>query len=313
MGHNTEACQHGHTHAHHSLSGKKMGIAIFLNLLITVLQFLGGIVSGSVALLSDALHNFSDVVSLLLSFVSNRLAKKKETSKETYGYKRAEILSAFINSLSLIAIALFLVYEAIERLLNPQEVLSDWVIYFALASIVVNFISVLILSSDAKENMNIKSAYLHLLTDVMTSVAVLIGGILMKYFSIYKIDSILSILIAIYLIFSTYKLLVASTKILMQFTPKNTNIKKIATEINQIENIKNVHHVHIWQLNERELFFESHIDLKNDIPVSGFQEILLPFSRIPCHAQQMRYTACLKINCSLQEARLYNQYDFCRF
>lgn len=265
---------HKHDHSHHHISGKNIGITILLNIMITIAQMIGGAISGSVALLTDALHNFSDVISLLLSYFTNRLAKRKSTLKQTYGYKRAEILSAFINSATLIFIAIYLIIEAIDRFYNPQPVLSDLVIYFAFGSIVINFISVLLLSKDAKENMNMKSAYLHLLTDVMTSVAVMIGGILMKYFEIYWIDSVLSILIAIYLIYSSYKILWASIKILMQFTPEEVDVEKISDEIKALDQIKNVHHVHFWQLNDKQLFFEAHIDLELDLRITEFQEIL---------------------------------------
>jgi len=266
----------GHEHSHNSsqVSGKNMAIAIILNVIITLGQIIGGIISGSVALLSDALHNFSDVVSLFLSYITNRLAGQKSTEKQTYGYKRAEIISAFVNAATLIAIAIYLIVEAVDRFLNPQIVDFDIVIYFAIGSIVINFISVLILHKDSKENINIKSAYLHLLTDVLTSVAVMIGGFLMKYFGIYRIDSILSVLIAIYLIFSSYKLLIESIKILMQFTPKEIDIQDICLNINKIEEVKNTHHVHLWQLNDKDIFFEAHIDLVEDIRITDFQKVL---------------------------------------
>lgn len=272
--------EHSHSPHSHEISGKNIGIAVFLNIIITISQVIGGIISGSVALLTDALHNFSDVISLLLSYITNRLAKRKSTEKQTYGYKRAEILSAFINSVTLIAIAIYLIVEAIKRFSNPQSVLSDLVIYFAFGSIIINFISVLLLHKDAKESMNIKSAYLHLLTDVMTSIAVMIGGILMKYYEVYWVDSVLSIGIAIYLIFSTYKLLTDSLKILMQFTPKDIVVKEISDQISGLSQIKNVHHVHLWQLNDKDVFFEAHIDLEKDIQITEFQEILMEIEKI---------------------------------
>ncbi|MCP4177786.1 MAG: cation transporter, partial [bacterium] len=271
MGHN-----HCNDQGHHShnISGKNLGVAVFLNILITVFQFLGGIVSGSVALLTDALHNFSDVISLLLSYFTNRLARRKPTIKQTYGFKRGEILSALINSLTLIAIAIFLIVEALERFSAKQTINSNIVIYFALGSIIINFISVVLLHKDSKESLNIKSAYLHLLTDVMTSIAVMIGGILMKYFNIYWIDSVLSICIAAYLIFSSYKLLRTSLKILMQFTPQEIDFYDVRDQIISIENIENIHHVHLWQLNDKDLYFEAHTDLKKDINITEFQDIL---------------------------------------
>jgi len=271
---------HDHSHSSHELSGKKIGLTILLNILITLGQIVGGIISGSVALLSDALHNFSDVVSLLLSYFTHRLAKRKSTARQTYGYKRAEIISAFINSVTLIAIAIYLIVEAVERFFAPREVLSDLVIYFALGSIIINFLSVVLLHKDAKESMNIKSAYLHLLTDVMTSVAVLIGGILMKYFEFYWVDSLLSVAIALYLIFASYKLLIESLKILMQFTPTSIDVEEISSEIEILEEVKNVHHVHFWQLNDKEIFFEAHLDLEKDLRITDFQNIITAVDKI---------------------------------
>ncbi len=265
-----------HDHHHHSyqVSGKNMAVAIFLNILITVGQIIGGLISGSVALLTDALHNFSDVVSLLLSYITNRIAKRESTTKQTFGFKRAEILSAFVNAAVLIGIAVFLIVEAAQRFFQPHEIKSDLVIWFALGSIVINFISVLMLQKDAKESMNIKSAYLHLLTDVMTSVVVLVGGLLMKFYAVFWIDPLLSIGIALYLILSSYKLLAATIKILMQFTPSGIDLDQINKSITQIENVKNLHHVHVWQLDEKINLFEAHIDLSKDISITDFQKIL---------------------------------------
>lgn len=268
----------GHDHSHHQhtghVNGRNMAIAIVLNLIITAGQVIGGIISGSVSLLSDALHNFSDVVSLIVSYIANRLTIKRSTIQQTYGYKRAEILSAFINSATLIAIAIYLIVESVERFINPKQVNFNIVIYFAIGSIVINLISVIILHKDSRDNLNIKSAYLHLLTDVMTSIAVMIGGLLMKYFGIYRIDSILSLLIALYLIYSSYKLLIESVKILMQFTPKDVDIKELCAEIAEIGEVKNIHHVHVWQLNDKEMVFEAHIDLNKNINITEFQDVL---------------------------------------
>ncbi len=271
---------HNHSHSSTQVSGRNMAIAIILNLIITIGQIIGGLISGSVALLSDALHNFSDVISLILSYATNRLAKRKSTEQQTYGYKRAEIISAFVNSVTLIAIAIYLIVEAVERYINPQEVDYNIVIYFAIGSIIINLVSVIILHQDSKENMNIKSAYLHLLTDVLTSVAVMIGGLLMKYFGIYRIDSILSIIIAIYLIFSSYKLTIESIKILMQFTPKNLDVVDLCNSICKLDEVVNTHHVHLWQLNDKDIFFEAHIDLHNDIRITEFQDILVKIEKI---------------------------------
>ena len=192
---------HNHNHSHHKLSGRNLLISIFLNILITTAQIIGGIISGSLALISDAVHNLSDVISLVISYIANLLTnKKKQTLEKTFGYKRAEIIAAFVNAATLIVIAVFLGIEAIKRFNNPKIINSELVIWLALLGIAFNGFSVLLLRKDAAHNMNMRSAYLHLLSDMLTSVAVLAGGLLMKYFEIYWVDAVLTILISIYLL-----------------------------------------------------------------------------------------------------------------
>ncbi len=275
MGHSHEHNSHTSNHRHaRDLKGRNLFISIFLNILITVAQAIGGLWSGSLSLLSDALHNFSDVLSLIISYFANILSKKEASSNKTFGYKRAEIIAAFVNSSTLIIVAVFLIKEAIERFLEPREVASDLVIWLSLFGILANGFSVLLLRKDANSNMNMKSAYLHLLTDMMASVAVLIGGLLMKFFALYWIDPTLTILIACYLVYMGFDLLKASTRVLMLFTPDTIEVEKIVASILKINSIKNVHHVHIWQLNEEEVHLEAHIDFDRDINLSEFDIIL---------------------------------------
>jgi cobalt-zinc-cadmium efflux system protein len=272
MGHGHQ--HHGHSHAHPRTTGKNLLISIFLNSIITASQVVGGLLSGSLALLSDALHNFSDVLSLIVSYLANFLSKRKASVNKTFGYKRAEIIAAFVNAATLIVVAVILIKEAIERFIAPQEVTSSLVIWLSLLGILANGFSVLLLKKDSKNNMNMKSAYLHLLTDMLASVAVLVGGLLMKFFQLYWVDPALTLAIAIYLIFLGYDLLRDSTRVLMLFTPNSIQLQKIVGEISKMEPIKNVHHVHIWQLNEDEVHLEAHIDFKENLRLSDFDAIL---------------------------------------
>lgn len=277
---------HNHNHAHHhhgDLKGKNLLISIFLNILITLAQVIGGIVSGSLALLSDALHNFSDVLSLIISYVANKLSQKKASTNKTFGYKRAEIIAAFVNSSTLVVVAVLLIIEAVKRFQNPEEIGSNLVIWMSLLGIVANGFSVLLLKKDADTNMNMKSAYLHLLTDMMASVAVLVGGLLMKFFDVFWIDSVLTLLIGIYLIYMGYDLLRSSTRVLMLFTPEEINIKKIVEAVVNIPSVKNMHHIHVWQLNENEVHLEAHIDFDEDIQLSEFDRILNTIEELLYH------------------------------
>jgi len=283
---------HSHNHSHHNhsnLQGRNLLISIFLNILITAAQVVGGIVSGSLALLSDALHNFSDVISLVVSYVANKLSKKKASLQKTFGYKRAEILAAFINASTLIIVAVLLIIEAIKRFQNPQEIESNLVIWLSVIAILGNGFSVLLLKKDSEVNMNMKSAYLHLLTDMMASVAVLVGGLLMKFYNAFWVDSVLTFLIAIYLIWMGYDLLKSSTKVLMLFTPEEIPISKIVKAINNLEGIKNTHHIHVWQLNEEEIHFEAHIDFEKNITLSEFDNTLNTIEEILFHKFEINH------------------------
>ncbi|MBL7471464.1 cation diffusion facilitator family transporter [Robertkochia sediminum] len=274
---------HGHSHdhgAHQPLKGKNLLISILLNICITLAQVIGGLISGSLALLSDALHNATDVISLIISYVANRLARTKASTHRTFGYKRAEIIAAFINAVSLIVIAIILIAEAYKRILDPQPIGTGLVIWLAILGIVANGLSVLILKKDAGRNINMRSAYLHLLTDMMASVAVLIGGLLMKFFGIYWIDSVLTFLIGLYLIYVGYDLLRSSTRMLMLFTPDHIDVKALVRSVHQLEDVNKLHHIHVWGLNDDELHLEAHLDFKKDITLSRFNEILAQIETI---------------------------------
>ena len=274
---------HTHQHNHKQLKGRNLFISILLNILITVAQVIGGLVSGSLALLSDALHNFTDVISLMVSYIATVLSKKSASLHKTFGYKRAEILAAFVNAATLIIVAVILIKEAIIRIQHPLEIKSGLVIWLSLLGIMVNGLSVLLLKKDSERNMNMRSAYLHLLTDMLASVAVLIGGLLMKFYEIYWIDSVLTLVIALYLVWVGFDLLKDSFHVLMLFAPENIPIQDIVKEVQKLEQIKNVHHVHVWQLNEDETHFEAHVDFNENITLSQFDEVLNEIEELLFH------------------------------
>ena len=261
-------------HHHHDVSGKNLFITIVLNVIITLSQIVGGIFSGSLALLSDAMHNFSDVLALVIAYVANRLAARPNNESKTFGYKRAEILAALFNASVLIGIAIFLIIEAFHKFYHPEPVNSVWVIGLGTLSIVLNAASVLLIKDDSHDNMNIKAAYLHLLTDVMTSVAVVGGGVLMYYFGIFWVDPLISTLIALYLIWASYGLVKESSAILMQFTPEGIDVEEIVKAIEEESEIKNVHHIHIWKLNDHQINLEAHLDFNEDISLSESNRVI---------------------------------------
>jgi len=262
-----------HTHTH-EVKGRNLFITIILNLVITASQIVGGLLSGSLALLSDAVHNFSDVLSLVIAWWANKLSMRDNSTDKTFGYRRAEILATFVNASVLAGIGIYLLFESVDRFLNPEAISSQIVIYLALLSIVLNTASVLLVKNDSKENMNIKAAYLHLLTDVMTSVAVLVGGVAMLLYNIFWIDSVVTVLIAIYLLKSSWNLIKESASILMQFSPKETDLHEIRELIEQHPEVGGVHHAHFWRLDDKKSMFEAHIDLQTDMAISEATSVL---------------------------------------
>lgn len=267
--------ENNHVHIiKHEVKSNNLVFSILLNLLITVAQIVGGIISGSLALISDALHNFSDVLSLVFSLVAHKLSRRKASIDQTFGLKRAELIAAFVNAATLIIVAFILIYGAAERFFNPHEIESNLVIWLAALGILVNGLSVVLLKKDADHNLNMKSAYLHLLTDMMASVAVLVGGLLMKFYGWFWVDSVMTILIAIYLIIVGYDLIIKATKMLMLFTPEHIDIKEIVREVHKISGAGKLHHIHVWHLNEEEIHLEAHLDCPEDFTLSQFDEVL---------------------------------------
>ena len=263
-----------HHHHVHQIKGKNLFIAIVLNLIITFAQIIGGVLSGSLALISDGIHNVSDVGALVIAWWANALSQKESTPERSFGYKRAEILATLFNASVLIGVGIYLIVESIERFTNPQPIASEIVIYMAILGILLNAISVFLLKDDAHENMNMKAAYLHLLTDVMTSVAVLLGGLAMMFYEIYWIDSALCVLIAIYLIKSSLSLLYESSAILMQFAPKDIDAIEIKKHIQLNAAIADATHLHLWQLSDKESMLEAELNFKENLTLSEAQTVV---------------------------------------
>lgn len=262
-------------HHHHDQQGQNRSLllATLLNVLITVVEIIGGILSNSLALLSDAIHNFSDTLAILLAYVAGKVSKRKSNKRKTFGYKRIEILAAFFNALVLIGISVFLVYEAIIRFSDPEPIKGMLMLVVATAGLIFNLLSVLILRKHSGSSLNIRSAYLHLLGDTLSSFAVIIGGVLIYFFEIYWIDPAITILISIYIIKETWYVFRDSSNILMQATPEGLEIEEIIDELEKIDGIRNIHHIHLWSLSDKEFHFECHADLDEDLRLSDTSPI----------------------------------------
>lgn len=256
-------------HDHRSqVSENKVLVSVALNLLITAAEIFGGLISGSLALISDALHNFSDSISLIISYLALKLGQRENTLRLTYGHKRAEILAALFNASALLFVVFFLFRAALTRLREPMPIRGGLMVAVAALGLIANLVAVLLLRKDAGKNLNIKSAYLHLLADTLSSVGVLLGGILIIAFRITWVDPVLTIVIGLYVLVESWDIIKQTLKILMQATPEHIDILAIQRAIEELPEVANLHHVHVWGVTEHEIHFEGHVDVVKDMPIS---------------------------------------------
>jgi len=261
---------HDHHHHHHvdeTTSTARLVITMMLNFLITVVEIIGGLLSGSLSLLSDALHNFSDGIAIIISYIAIRLGKYPQTARYTFGLKRAEIIAAVINAGTLMVICFYLFKESYHRLVSPEHVSGGLMVAVASVGLVANVIGTMLLRQGSRSNLNIRAAYLHLLSDAVSSTAVIIGGLCIYFYQVYWVDPILTVLISIYILWESLKIVKEAINVLMMGTPQTISIENIKEELESIEGVLNIHHVHIWRLNEQVIHFEAHIDVE-DMPVS---------------------------------------------
>ena len=260
-----------HVHDTSNLSGKKILRVTLLNALITVAELIGGLVSGSLALLSDSVHNLSDTAAIALSYFANRVARRPRDSKRTFGYKRAEILAAFINSSVLFVISVFLIFGAWKRFRSPEEINGVLMITVASVGLAANLFSMLLLEKDSHGNLNIRSSYLHLLGDTISSVGVVLGGIVINIWGITWIDSLVTLLISLYILKASWGILSKTISIFMQSSP-DLDFDGIRKDIEGIDMVRNIHHVHAWMINENLIHFEAHIDME-DMKLSEAEKV----------------------------------------
>ncbi|MDF1572184.1 MAG: cation diffusion facilitator family transporter [Bacteroidales bacterium] len=258
---------------HHPVSGKNLLIATLLNLVITVVEIAGGLLSNSLALLSDALHNLSDTFATFIAYVAIHVGKRNPTAKKTFGYKRVEILAAMLNAVILIIICFYLFREAWERLQDPEPIKSMIVIIVAMIGLGANLLAVALLRKDSRKSINVKAAYVHLIGDSLSSVVVVLAAAAIQLFSIYWLDPLVTFLIGIYLIREAYVILKEAVNILMQSTPENINVKKIQSKVEAFPEVSSLHHLHVWTLDENEIHLEAHVELSEDRKISETAEI----------------------------------------
>lgn len=259
---------HGHHHHHHhdvdDSSIWKLWVSIFLNLGITLAQVIGGIIANSLSLLSDAVHNFNDSMSLVTTLVTKKIGKKGATSSKTFGYKRAEIIGAFVNLITLVIVALFLIKEGIERFIDPQPIDGFTMFWVAMIGLVANLITAALLWKNSKEDLNMRAAFIHILSDALSSFGVIVGGWLIIQYQWYIVDTILTIIIGTYILWHCYHMLRETIEILMEAKPGNINISELTESMQKVDKVCGVHHLHVWRLDEHSTLLESHVVIEKE-------------------------------------------------
>jgi cobalt-zinc-cadmium efflux system protein len=261
--------EHAHSHSHeHSVVLSNVNAAfitgIVLNFLFVVVEVIAGLWIHSLSLLSDAGHNLADVGALALSLLAFRLLKVKPTDQYTYGFRKTSILVALFNAVVLLVSIGAIVYEAIHRLLNPQPLPGTTVALVAGIGIVINSVTALLFFREKDKDMNIKSAYLHLMSDAIVSLGLVAGGIVIYYTNWFWIDSALSILIAIVILFTTWRLLRSSLRLSLDGVPENIHIDDIKAAAMKVKGVKDLHHIHIWAISTTENAMTAHLVLSNE-------------------------------------------------
>ena len=248
-----------HAHHHGNTWGKRLIITMVMNLIIPIVQIIGGVLAGSMALISDALHNFGDFTATLISYIALRIGEKPATPRLTFGYKRIEVMAAVVNVALLTMACLYIAYEGWKRFTNPQPIQGGLVIIFALIGFVANMIAVLILHKGAKENLNLRSVFLHMLTDALTSVGVVVVGVIWLFAPLYWLDGVVSWIIVALILYGAWDILKNAFQILMDATPPGMDITTIQREILRIEGIEDVHHIHVWNMSSERIALAAHV------------------------------------------------------
>lgn len=266
----------GHDHAHHhdqaGGGGKRLIAALLLNLGITVAQVIGGVVSGSLSLIADAAHNGSDAVSLGVAYGAERLSSREADRRRTFGYDRAKVIGAMINLTTLFVIAAYLTVVAIQRFISPPEVEGMTMIIVGAIAFVEDAISVWLLYRGARHSMNMRAAFIHMVGDTLATLGVIVGGLLILWQEIYWIDPLITLAIAIYIAVHSYHAIRDAIGLLMESAPDEIDFDELVDAMERCECVLDVHHVHLWRLDEQRMAMEAHVAIE-EADLSRLEEI----------------------------------------
>ncbi|WP_371366493.1 Metal cation efflux system protein CzcD [Sporomusa rhizae] len=261
-------------------SGKALGWATLLTAAHFAAKLVGGYMTNSLALISDAWHLLTDLLSLIFSWLALRASSRPPTKWATFGFHRVGILAALGNNLTLIGISFYILYEAYRRFLNPEALETTGMVWLSLVGIAASVIIVLLVQDGAKNNLNMRSVWLHFAGEALASVGVLIGGIIIQYTHWYWIDTILSAILGLAILRGSVMMLWESTVILLEGTPKHISIDKIAEAITELPYVKTAEDIHVWCLAEEKVALSAHVRLNQDLSLSQTEPILLEIKHV---------------------------------
>lgn len=250
---------HGHAHIDPKSGDRRVSVAIWANGLLTVAQIVGGILAGSLALIADALHNFSDMASLVIAFAARKIARRPADERMTFGYGRIEVVAALINYTTLILVGFYLIYEGGMRMIDPPEVQGWTVVILGGVALVVDTLTAWLTWSMQKGSVNIRALFLHNLSDALASVAVIVGGTLILLYDLRWVDPAITIGIALYILYLAFTEIGGPIRTLMLGSPPDIDTDAVVAAVRQVHGVVDIHHAHFWQMEEHEAALDTHV------------------------------------------------------
>ncbi|HJS17647.1 MAG TPA: cation diffusion facilitator family transporter [Anaerolineales bacterium] len=288
-----------HTHSHLREAAKhtttRLSWSLVLTLAFVIFEAAAGYFSNSLALLTDAAHNLTDVIALALSWFAIRITAQPANARKTYGYHRAGILVALLNSTTLVLISLAIFYEAYKRLISPPEVQSNVLIVVGLIAVVINLVTALLIHRGSESDLNLRSAFVHLMGDVISTIGAVIAGVLIYFTGANWLDPFVSVLIGFLILYNAWGIIQETIEILLESTPRDVDMKKMVSDITELEGVLGVHDLHVWSITQNLRTMSAHI-LTEDIPISAGTRIQERINELVYHRYNIAH-ATLQLEC----------------
>lgn len=284
-----------HTHEPALSTKRRLIISLGITLAFVAVEIIAGLVANSLALFTDAAHNLTDVVALALTAWALWVANKPAHAGKTYGYHRAGILVALVNSITLVLIALGIFYEAYRRFIHPPVVKADMLIWVGLAAVAVNLVTALLVRQGSEKDLNLRSAFLHLMGDVLSTIGAVIAGIIIHFTGLYWFDPLVSVLIGVLILWNAWGILSESLEILMEATPSGMDLESLQRDILSVEGVHGVHHLHVWSITSYFRFLSAHL-LTRDVTISSGSKIQTAVEQMLAERHAIQH-ATLQLEC----------------